>query len=280
MLTPVEVAEDIEPGPKESGYGYGLFITDERGMKVVWHGGSLHGFSSVLTYVPEERFTVVVLAAFLPGPPGQEVGEIARDITEFYLWEKMKPQPVLKIDTTVDPNSYRRLTGRYDYGLQGVMAFTMRDHRLYAQLTGQPEHEIFPRSPTEFFWKVAEASVTFLTNADGEVTGAVHRQGGVEIPVRRLPPLKTAEVPVETLDSCTGQYDYGSEAVLTITREGDLLFAQLTGQPRFEIVASSETNFHWRVIDAHLTFMRNEAGEVVGGVQRQNGRTFEVRKIK
>ena len=38
----------------------------------------------------------------------------------------------------------------------------------------------------------------------------------------------------EELEAFVGRYDYG-QAILTVTREGERLFAQLGGQPRFEI---------------------------------------------
>ena len=40
-----------------------------------------------------------------------------------------------------------------------------------------------------------------------------------------------------------GRYELAPAFVLTITRDGDQIFAQATGQPRFEIFPSSETEF-------------------------------------
>jgi len=42
--------------------------------------------------------------------------------------------------------------------------------------------------------------------------------------------------------------------MLTITREGARLFAQLTGQPRFEVFAESERKFFLKVVEAQLVF--------------------------
>ena len=50
--------------------------------------------------------------------------------------------------------------------------------RLFAQLTGQPKYEIFPQSPTKFFWKVVAAQIQFVKNDAGKITKAIHHQGG------------------------------------------------------------------------------------------------------
>lgn len=42
--------------------------------------------------------------------------------------------------------------------------------------------------------------------------------------------------------------------VFTITREGDQLFVQLAGQPRFPIFPESERGFFLKVVDARITF--------------------------
>jgi CubicO group peptidase (beta-lactamase class C family) len=43
-------------------YGYGLFVHDYRGVRLVWHAGLLPGFGALLQMVPLQRFAVIVLA--------------------------------------------------------------------------------------------------------------------------------------------------------------------------------------------------------------------------
>jgi len=58
------------------------------------------------------------------------------------------------------------------------------------------------------------------------------------------------------LDAVVGKYDYGQgKAVLTVTRESDHVFAQLTGQPKFEIFPKSPTEFFWKTVNAQVTFV-------------------------
>lgn len=43
-------------------YGYGAFIHDYRGVRIVWHAGIIPGFASLLIMVPAQRFAVIALA--------------------------------------------------------------------------------------------------------------------------------------------------------------------------------------------------------------------------
>lgn len=75
---------------------------------------------------------------------------------------------------------------RTENGGKVIMTVTREGDQLFAQLTGQPKLEIFPRSDKEFFWKVVNAQVTFVSNADGKVTKAVHEQAGTKFDAPRL----------------------------------------------------------------------------------------------
>ncbi|NIM99445.1 MAG: serine hydrolase [candidate division Zixibacteria bacterium] len=94
---------------------------------------------------------------------------------------------------------------------------------------------------------------------------------------RKRESARTAvKVDPKIYDAYLGQYAY---AILTVTREGDRVFAQLRGQQKFEIFPKSETEFFWKVVDAQVTFVKNEAGVVVKAIHRQHGE-FEAPKIK
>jgi hypothetical protein len=68
--------------------------------------------------------------------------------------------------------------------------------------------------------------------------------------------------------------------VLTVTRDGDSVFAQLTGQPKFGIHPKSATEFEWREVEASVMFKKDAGGKVTGATHRQNGASFDVVKIK
>ena len=77
----------------------------------------------------------------------------------------------------------------------------------------------------------------------------------------------------EKFDEIAGRYELEAMPgfVMEFTREGDTLYTQATGQPRFEIHASSDSTFYMTVVDARMTFHRDEDGEVHAMTLHQNG---------
>jgi len=277
--TPVKT-EDNQDDDSGNGYGFGWFIAHTRGAQEISHGGGLNGFSSFLMRLPSQNFTVAILANALPVAPGAEPGQLAHLVTEIYLGEQLGPRPARQVNPNVSPAALDALVGRYDYGM-AVMTVTKEGRHLYAQLSGQARYEIFPTSDTDFFWKVTDAQVTFVKDKQGKVIKAVHHQGGQTLNAPRVEDLKEAKVDPSTYDAFVGKYDYGEgKAILTVSREGDHLFAQLTGQPKFEIYPKSPTEFFWKVVAAQVQFVKNDAGKVTKAIHHQGGQTLEAPKIE
>lgn len=276
--TPVKTEENKDDD-SGNGYGYGWFIGQMRGAREISHGGGLNGFSSFLMRLPREHFTVAILANAQPGAPGADPTQLAHLVTEIYLGEKLEPRPTRQVNLAVSADAFDALVGRYDYGA-AVLTVTKEGRHLYAQLGGQARYEIYPKSETEFFWKVADAQVTFVKDDQGKVIKAVHHQNGQTINAPRLEDLKEAKVDPATYDAFVGKYDYGAgKTILTVSREGNHLFAQLTGQPKFEIFPRSAAEFFWKVVDAQIEFVKDDSGKIVKAIHHQNGQTLEAPKI-
>jgi CubicO group peptidase (beta-lactamase class C family) len=267
------------PQATDAGYGFGWGVGRFRGLREIQHGGGLQGFLSQLSRFPDRNLTIVVLANAAPPVPGLEPGTLARDIAEVYLGGEMQARPSTQ-SVSLSPEALEAFVGRYDYG-QAILVVTREEGRLFAQLGGQPRFEIFPRSANEFFWKVVDAQVTFEKDAGGRVVKAHHRQGMGSLDAPRLPDAPAGtQIDPAALDAYVGKYDYGQGTVLTVTREGSRLFAQLTGQPRFEIFPMSPTEFVWKVVSAKITFVKDASGKVLKGIHEQGGRTLDVPKIE
>jgi hypothetical protein len=74
-------------------------------------------------------------------------------------------------------------------------------------------------------------------------------------------------------DEFVGRYalDSAPDFILSFSREGSTLYTQATGQPQLEIEPTSENSFKLLVVEASLTFERNEDGEVNGLILDQGG---------
>jgi len=267
--------------PKKDGinfeYGMGLYQSDIGGLPTVGHNGGLNGFLSEVMWFPGQKATVVVLSAEMPPPPGVTPAEIVPIAARAFLGPEMAAHDP-KMDPTVNPKTYPDYVGRYDYKT-GIQQVTTANGHLYAQLTGQDRFEIFPSGPDAFFFKIVEASMTFQRDKNGMVTAVVHHQNGVSFTAPKLSEKEMPELATDTLDAIAGKYDYGPGAILTVTRRGDQLYAQLTGQPEFPIFPKSDHEFYWRVVPASVEFVRGADGKITSAIHHQNGISFTAPKL-
>jgi len=56
--------------------------------------------------------------------------------------------------------------------------------------------------------------------------------------------------------------------------------SQATGQPKFELFPSSETEFFLKIVEAQVTFVKDAQGKVTQLILNQNGRKMLARKIR
>jgi CubicO group peptidase (beta-lactamase class C family) len=68
-----------------SGCGFGWVVCCHRGLREIWHNGGLNGFRSCLLRVPDEKFTVAVLANTQPGRWKADPDRLARKLADIYL---------------------------------------------------------------------------------------------------------------------------------------------------------------------------------------------------
>lgn len=88
-------------------------------------------------------------------------------------------------EVAVNPAVLAGYAGSYKLG-PGILRITYNGTQLLAQLTGQETFEIFPQSEKEFFYKVVDAQISFITDAQGRATSLVLHQHGANMPAPRL----------------------------------------------------------------------------------------------
>ena len=79
-----------------------------------------------------------------------------------------------------------------------------------------------------------------------------------ELPRERV----AIKVDSKLTDAYQGEYQLGPNVTVTISKAGEQLYAQLTGQLRFEIYPEAETKFFLKVIDAQNSFVKDDKGQV------------------
>jgi hypothetical protein len=83
-----------------------------------------------------------------------------------------------------------------------------------------------------------------------------------------------AKVDPAILDGYVGAYRLSPTTVQTITRNGNQLYAQLSGQERLEIFPQSDHEFFLKEVDALLTFETGADGKAMQVILHQNGADY------
>ena len=84
----------------------------------------------------------------------------------------------------------------------------------------------------------------------------------------------------EKLKEYVGKYELTPSFVIEITTKGEKIYAQATGQQRFEIFPESEDAFYLKAVEARTVFTRGEDGTVKSMTLFQNGQEVPGVKMK
>ncbi|MEO6078466.1 MAG: M56 family metallopeptidase [Steroidobacteraceae bacterium] len=95
-------------------------------------------------------------------------------------------QPDGPVLISVDANVLDRYTGYYKLSDVSIMTVTRSGTQLSAKLTGQPALEMFPESPTHFYYKVVKAEVDFVADGFAPASAMTLHQNGRSITMPRI----------------------------------------------------------------------------------------------
>jgi D-alanyl-D-alanine carboxypeptidase len=260
---------------KPTGYGYGLAVWSFEGHRVIEHGGGINGFSTDLLAFPDDRIVVAVLSNNPGREPSPEL--VAIEVASLLVGRPLTDRKPV----AVDPAVLDRYVGVYRIDSETTRAVTREGSRLFTQrLPGGERTEIFPLSPTDFYYAGTLDHLHFQTEGSGsavQVKGMTKESRGVsEDAARTHDPLPAEKKPVavapELLEGLVGTYRLAPTFSIVVTREGAHLYTQPTGQPRLEVFATSPEEFFLKEIDATLTFHRGPDGKAKDLVLHQGGR--------
>ena len=263
--------------------GLGVFLDGQGATLRFSLGGANEGFQCVFVAYARTGQGAAIMTNSDRG--GELIPEIMSAIAHEYGWQDYGPKE--RAQVKVDPLILGGYVGNYELGPNFFVTVTLEGDQLITQATDQPKFPIFPESPRDFFLKEIDAQITFLPDRQGRATELIVHQGGQDHHAKRyegeLPrPKEHKEIKVDSklFDSYVGQYQLKPNFILTITREGDALFAQATGQAKFQIFPESERQFFYKEVDAQITFETDSSGRAVSLTLHQNGADTMARKIR
>ncbi len=265
---------------EETGYGYGLSIDEQRGLKRVSHGGADVAHRSMFVYFPEINAGLTtqsnhaqfnsgvayeLAAAFFKDAMEEEEEDAAAEAGEF--------DPA-----GYDPEAFDEFVGRYalDAAPNFILTFTREDGTFYAQATGQQRLEIVPTSDSTFRLLAVEASVTFLRDEEGDVEGLTLHQNGDNHATRLEGDEADAWEPAEEdLADFAGRFFSDElETFYAFTVEDGTLVLHQRRLDRAELEPGEEDRFSGGGLS--FAFERDRNGQVIG-FYLSNVRTRDVR---
>ncbi|MXX33907.1 MAG: serine hydrolase [Gemmatimonadetes bacterium] len=272
---------------EETGYGYGLSVDEQRGLKRVHHGGADVAHRSQLVYYPEINAGVTVqsnhaqfgsnvvfelAAAFFEDAMEVEEDDAGAEGDEADAERDFDPD-------AYDPEHFDEFVGRYalDAAPTFILTFTREDDTFYAQATGQQRLEIVPTSDSTFSLLAVEASITFLRGDDGEVNAAILHQNGDQRATRLEDDGAAEEWAPTAADLANFAGRFYSEELETFydlaVEEGELVMRQRR-LGRVPLTPGDEDSFSGGGFS--FAFERDRNGEVIG-FYLSNVRTRDVR---
>jgi mono/diheme cytochrome c family protein len=132
----------------------------------------------------------------------------------------------------------------------------------------------FDNSPRNKYNPDATRAVRYGDSTNDEMLA-----GFVDYLTEKPPAVRPiAKLDPATYDTYVGEYLVGSRTC-SVVREDDKLWLVAPGWMKAEALPESETKFFLRAMDAQMTFVRNEKGEVTGFVFEMGNRTMQAKKV-
>lgn len=283
LLTPESTAAMTQPVELDDGetspYGYGLGIGTWRGEPQISHGGGIHGFSTNALWLPESKVYVAVLSNF---DSGANPGYVARRMAAEAMGKPVTVHEAIELPDGVLAD----YSGVYTIDEETTATVTLDEGRLYTRRADGPRREIYPSAKDRFFYEQSFAHLAFERDDDDRVVRMLIYQdadGEPEVAERTGDAKSTgrsaADVDPELYDLWAGTYEIKPGFELVITRDGDRLISQATGQPAFELHPESTTRYFVKEFEAELEFVPGASGRATEAVLHQGGRETHAKRI-
>jgi len=282
------------------GVGYAKIGKSTDSIYAIGHGGGINGFNTNISRTTSNN-SLVVLLNNTGGAPLNEMTKAIRGIMhgkEYDMPRKSVADAVLAVieNKGIDAgiSHYNRIKDSEIYNLResemnAIGYQLMGVHKVEeANKVFQLIIEEFPTSSNaydsfgESLMKLGKNDLA-IKNYRKSVVLNPNNQNGIDS-LKKLGDdvsnlVKEVKVSNAILETYIGKYELQPGFVLTVTREGNQLKTQATGQPVFDIFPKSENEFYLKVVDAQLVFNVNDASEIESVTLFQGGREIIGRRI-
>ncbi|TWT53532.1 D-alanyl-D-alanine-carboxypeptidase/endopeptidase AmpH precursor [Rubripirellula amarantea] len=176
----MRLSQQKHAAPIGSGVAMGLGWHFARDKQTLWHNGQTGGYHTMLMVNPKLNAAVVVLCNTAMGDVDALAGQFIQTIAGMNVEPKSFDEAL-----TVPAETVARLAGQYEIAPGAVLTVRADQSQLFAQLTGQPEVQIFAISETKWKYRVVEATIEFELPDSGPASSLTLFQSGMKVPGKR-----------------------------------------------------------------------------------------------
>jgi hypothetical protein len=124
----------------------------------------------------------VVVLANTEAPGTDQIGQHLLDV-RYPLWV---PESSPSNDPLLQVQTLDRYVGHYELIPTLILAVTREGTQLFVQATGQTRAAVYPKSDTEFYYKMVDAQITFEADAQGQTNALILHQNGRDQHAKRI----------------------------------------------------------------------------------------------
>jgi len=260
---------------KSTGYGYGWFMSELQGIPTIEHGGGINGYLTSSVYLPAGDLFVALFS--------NNNGK-APEFSALKMAALAAGKPLKTTEIKLDEAAQKEYQGIYVNKEEKEAKIIFEEGKLTAARSGGTRRIMIPVEKDMFMIENSFTSVKFSRDGAGTIVAAnFNDRGEVNEWKKTDKPLEAKKVVVveETvLEKYVGEYEIQPGFSITFTREGNKLFTQATGQPKFEVFAESQTKFFLKVVDAQVEFIADEDGKVNNMILYQGGQKIEGKRVR
>src|SRR2546430_3920138 len=295
--------------PNLNNYGYGFVMTKatlapptKLVVPVIQHSGGINGVNTLIVAMTNHKRLIVLPDNPQEGSDFEKHGCGLMEVLYDQPYESPKRsiaetlmKTILQKDVAAAVKQYRELkagstASEYDFGEMELnrLGYRLLQTKKVAEAIEifKLNVEVYPQS-SNVYDSLGEG---YKVHGDRELAIANYKKSLELDPKTTNPTAKLAaltggepkEIKIDSkiYESYAGDYELAPGFIITVTSEGGKLMAQATGQPKFELFPTSETEFFFKVVEAQVAFVKDEAGKVTQLILNQNGRKMPAKRIR
>ncbi len=282
LVTEKSYDEWLKPQMKIAGtasYGFGWFLQNWNGLKVVQHGGNIDGFNSMVAMIPEKKIGFVLLTNVSASSLGGELMPI--------VWQNLLGENKPNENEKLSVKTMEKMAGKYRLEAANVdLEVKIVDDELVLLAPGQPQYTLQRTAPRQF--KLLGAPDGFAVKfspEQGDATSMYLQQphGNYTLPrVNADGTLAKIDAPNSAgAKELVGKYKGPKGGTVEIKQDtnGSVTF-NIEGQQPYTLGDKSKDNYSLSPLpDSYwLTTKRDADGKVTSVVVTQPEGEFEFKK--